>query len=695
MRTRFGKALVGAGKMGQGEVEVFKDEYLPNVEAATITFARWRSEQPAEHRKWTAYRDSVLAGNLPDPPLLSTRLGKTLMAAGHMAEGIEMAKVDLTVSTSGGTEYLTGTVTVTAVPRPAVQVTRVEVFIDSVRVVTDTSDPYTYSWDTTTVADGWHEIMAKAYFPRNQVTEKKLDVTVQNVVVEPPPPPIQDPPVNTALPVVSGTTTEGQRLYCSTGTWTNEPTNFSYQWIRCDAAGANGVAIIGATGSSYVLVADDATKTIRCAVTAFNGVGNSAVATSAQSAAIAGLTPAVPVNSDLPVISGTPTRGNVLAASTGSWTNAPTSYTYQWQRCDSAGANCVNIASATSNTYTLTSTDVTKRIRCGVIATNGSGAGTVAYSLATTAVVEPPAPPSTYTYRFATFNTATDKITGTLNRFNYPPYFWWVPGSAEPPNLAGATLWPDRGGLWPISTAYGPGIEIRCTDDMIYPGVLSYPSRLARLAIEPNKTAQFPTPLPFRGRTHIWEWTWMWPSAGNPGGWVSNALIEGFYMGAYSAAGPQAVFHHMYLKTSGSNLTYYMGRSNFTISNGQGWILSQSNITFPPDTYHHLKWEIKFSDASDGYMRAYTDTGSGYVKWAEFNGVTYPSSWGNVYTTSSRWSDEHTALDQPSADADLDGPQCRSANPDAAWFDRESDLFTCLKLQSQSSHLVGSSADER
>jgi hypothetical protein len=88
----------------------------------------------------------------------------------------------------------------------------------------------------------------------------------------------------------------------------------------------------------------------------------------------------------------------------------------------------------------------------------------------------------------------------------------------------------------------------------------------------------------------------------------------------------------MYLKTSGSNLTYYMGRSNFTISNGQGWILSQSNITFPPDTYHHLKWEIKFSDASDGYMRAYTDTGSGYVKWAEFNGVTYPSNWGNVYT---------------------------------------------------------------
>jgi hypothetical protein len=37
---------------------------------------------------------------------------------------------------------------------------------------------------------------------------------------------------------------------------------------------------------------------------------------------------------------------------------APISYAYQWQRCDSNGANCANIASATSATYTLTSGDV-------------------------------------------------------------------------------------------------------------------------------------------------------------------------------------------------------------------------------------------------------------------------------------------------------------------------------------------------
>jgi len=38
-----------------------------------------------------------------------------------------------------------------------------------------------------------------------------------------------------------------------------------------------------------------------------------------------------PVNSVLPVISGTAQTGSTLTASTGTWTNSPTGYTYQWQ----------------------------------------------------------------------------------------------------------------------------------------------------------------------------------------------------------------------------------------------------------------------------------------------------------------------------------------------------------------------------
>lgn len=58
-------------------------------------------------------------------------------------------------------------------------------------------------------------------------------------------------PTNTVPPVITGTPQEGQTLHASAGTWTNEPTAYHYQWLL------NGVAIPGATASSYKLTAAD------------------------------------------------------------------------------------------------------------------------------------------------------------------------------------------------------------------------------------------------------------------------------------------------------------------------------------------------------------------------------------------------------------------------------------------------------
>jgi hypothetical protein len=87
-------------------------------------------------------------------------------------------------------------------------------------------------------------------------------------------------PVNSVAPAITGTLTVGQTLTCSTGTWSNTPDSYSYQWKR------SGAAIAGATASTYVLVGADAGATITCTVTAINsGVPNSA--TSAATAAVA------------------------------------------------------------------------------------------------------------------------------------------------------------------------------------------------------------------------------------------------------------------------------------------------------------------------------------------------------------------------------------------------------------------------
>lgn len=101
--------------------------------------------------------------------------------------------------------------------------------------------------------------------------------------------------------------------------------------------------------------------------------------------ALAGCMPTAPVNTALPVISGTATQGQTLSTSNGSWTGGPTTYAYEWDRCDSSGSNCSQIEGATTNTYTLAAADVGSTIRSTVTASNSVGS-TSATSTATAVV---------------------------------------------------------------------------------------------------------------------------------------------------------------------------------------------------------------------------------------------------------------------------------------------------------------------
>jgi hypothetical protein len=82
---------------------------------------------------------------------------------------------------------------------------------------------------------------------------------------------------------------------------------------------------------------------------------------------------AAPQNTSSPAISGTLKAGSTLTANDGSWSNTPTSFTYQWQRCASDGRTCGDIVSATSKTYTPVTGDVGHALRVVVTATNADG----------------------------------------------------------------------------------------------------------------------------------------------------------------------------------------------------------------------------------------------------------------------------------------------------------------------------------
>ena len=76
--------------------------------------------------------------------------------------------------------------------------------------------------------------------------------------------------VNTAPPVISGSAIRGQTLSTSTGTWTFDLDylTYAYRWLRCDAAGANCVAIPGQVYPTLLLGSADVGSTIRSEVTA-------------------------------------------------------------------------------------------------------------------------------------------------------------------------------------------------------------------------------------------------------------------------------------------------------------------------------------------------------------------------------------------------------------------------------------------
>ena len=167
--------------------------------------------------------------------------------------------------------------------------------------------------------------------------------------------------ISTSAPVVSGSWTTGSTLSSSTGSWTSSGT-FTYQWQR-SADNSTWTSITGATSSSYVLTADDASKYVRVQVYLAGSSGSDGVAYSVPTAKVG-----APYNTVAPAITGTLRVGVAQTVSNGTWSGSPT-FTYQWQT-SADGIAWANIAGATSASYTPTYTIANLRLRSVVSATN-------------------------------------------------------------------------------------------------------------------------------------------------------------------------------------------------------------------------------------------------------------------------------------------------------------------------------------
>jgi hypothetical protein len=198
---------------------------------------------------------------------------------------------------------------------------------------------------------------------------------------------VADPPVNTALPGISGTARDGQTLTSTTGTWTQvgpAPTSFARQWQRCTVPANVCTDIPSATGPTYLLTPADVGRKIQVMVTATGSFG-SATATSAQTATVVSLPP---TSTSAPSITGTPKAGQTLTGHVGTWSGTPPlNFAQKWQRCNSSGGACVDIA--TGLTYQLTNNEIGGTVRFVDTAT-GPDASTSASALSAVIGTDPP-----------------------------------------------------------------------------------------------------------------------------------------------------------------------------------------------------------------------------------------------------------------------------------------------------------------
>ena len=184
-------------------------------------------------------------------------------------------------------------------------------------------------------------------------------------------------PTNTSPPTISGTPKVGSTLTANDGTWSNSPTSFTYQWQRCASDGRSCGDITAGTTKTYVPTTGDVGHALRVVVTGVNADGRSS-ATSAPTDPVD--SPNGPTNTVRPALSGNAEIGGTLRVSNGSWSPTPTSYARQWQQCDTAGGNCLNISGATGQSYGVRLGDVGHRLRALVTARTKTGQTTVATS---------------------------------------------------------------------------------------------------------------------------------------------------------------------------------------------------------------------------------------------------------------------------------------------------------------------------
>ena len=286
------------------------------------------------------------------------------------------------------------------------------------------------------------------------------------------------PPANTpatGAPTISGTAQVGKTLTAETSAIADadglDNVGYSYQWL------ANGADIAGATSSSYTLVDADKGKTIQVKVS-FRDDKNSPETLTSEATAAVEPRPNSPATG-APSISGTAQVGKTLTASTSDIDDADgmskAVFSYQWLADD------VDIAGATSDTYTLVDADQGKAVKVRVIFTDNADNEETLTSEPTEEVAARPNSPATGAPSISgtarvgeTLTAETSGIDDADGLDNVSYSYQWLANGAD---IAGAT----SDTYTPVADDVGKAIKVRVTfrDDRNHQESLTSPATTA------------------------------------------------------------------------------------------------------------------------------------------------------------------------------------------------------------------------
>jgi GH25 family lysozyme M1 (1,4-beta-N-acetylmuramidase) len=288
-------------------------------------------------------------------------------------------------------------------------------------------------------------------------------------------------PAASTPPTILGTAKAGTKLAGVPGIWSGgKPVAFRYQWQSCDASGVGCIPITGATLETYTPTTADVGHALTLAVTAVatrGSTGASTPPTLAVAPAGSG-TVTAPAVVAAPQLTGQAQVGQTLTAAVGTWTGSPTTFAFQWRRCDTAGAACVALTGATASSYVLTPGDIGTTLSLVVTAT-GKG-GSQSATAATTAVIAAAPVPTAVTGPLVAQPGAAGAVVSGDGRATVT----WQPGSVP----IGTSVSLDPGETTPAIPGSGVSLTLSPPTD-----TLPWPVDIAYTAAPAGQVAAFST----------------------------------------------------------------------------------------------------------------------------------------------------------------------------------------------------------